>query len=125
MAGGAVTLGSSDGTLISSGPGSLMGTLWYGTSGLAFEFDDRTLVHLQVVITAKLRRREGFTFTWVTPGVTGGGRHSLWIHPSSTLSYRFGGDDLPRLNREWIEELMLSANSTAGLQFLPETLSPV
>jgi hypothetical protein len=102
-----------------------MGTLWYGTGGLAFEFDDRALVHLQVVITAKLRRREGFTFTWVTPGAFGGGRHSLWIHPSSTLSYRFHGAELPRLNPDWIEELLLSANSSSGLQYLPESPTPV
>ncbi len=34
-----------------------MGTLTYGT-GLCFDFDDRTLAHLQVVMGLKLRRRE-------------------------------------------------------------------
>ncbi len=41
-----------------------MGTLIYGDSGLIVDFDDRVLAHLQIVIGAKLRRHEGFFFTW-------------------------------------------------------------
>jgi hypothetical protein len=40
-----------------------MGSLLYGNSGTAVEFEDRALIHLQIVITNKLRRRESFLFS--------------------------------------------------------------
>jgi len=97
-----------------------VGSLLYGNPGTEISFDDRALMHLQVVITAKLRRRESFLFTWTNSPDAGSGRSSIWLDPSCTLLYRFAGSRTPSLNREWIEALMLSANSAGGMFFSPE-----
>ena len=41
-----------------------MGSLHYG--GQEFEFDDRTLTHLQIVFSTKLRRGENCVFSWIS-----------------------------------------------------------
>lgn len=41
-----------------------MGRFRYGTPPLDYEFDDRTLTHLRVVLTAKMRRNEDFLMSW-------------------------------------------------------------
>lgn len=97
-----------------------MGSLVYGHSTTEVAFEDRALMHLQIVITNKLRRNESFIFTWVTASSMGSGRNTIWLDPSSTLVYRFSGSRIPSINREWIEVLMLSANSASGLFFTPE-----
>jgi len=96
-----------------------MGSLLYGNPGIEISFDDRALMHLQVVITAKLRRRESFLFSW-TNSEAGSGRSSIWLDQSSSLLYRFAGSRAPSINREWVDALMLSANSASGLFFSPE-----
>jgi len=97
-----------------------MGTLLYGSSGMEVGFDDRALMHLQVVITAKLRRRESFVFSWTDSAGVGSGRTTIWLDPSSTLCYRYFGSRIPSINREWIDALMSSANSASGLYFTTE-----
>ncbi|MDH6237082.1 ATP-dependent DNA ligase [Cryobacterium sp. CG_9.6] len=97
-----------------------MGSLRYGASATDINFDDRALYHLQVVIVAKLRRGESFTFSWVVDRNGGSGRISIWLDPSSTLSFRYADTRAPVINREWIEALMKSANSTSGLFFSAE-----
>ena len=97
-----------------------MGTLLYGTSGISIEFPDRALWHLQIVITAKLRRGESFNLTWTDPASAGGGRNSIWLAPASTLFYRYLGSSVPSMNRTWINDLMISANSPSGLVFSAE-----
>lgn len=97
-----------------------MGSLIYGNSALEFTFEDRALAHLQIVITAKLRRREGFVFSWTTAADSGSGRNSIWLDPSSTLYFRYFGSRMPTINREWIEQLAISANNPSGLIFVPE-----
>ncbi|MEF2975639.1 hypothetical protein V3W46_00275 [Subtercola sp. YIM 133946] len=54
-----------------------MGKLVYGDSGTEIEFDDRVLTHLQIVIGAKLRRRESFFFSWKDDPAVGDGRSSI------------------------------------------------
>jgi hypothetical protein len=98
-----------------------MGSLIYGNSSIEVAFDDRALMHLQIVITNKLRRKESFTFTWVNAPELGSGRSTIWLDPGSTLYYRYSGSRIPSINRNWIEVLMLSANSASGLFFTPET----
>ncbi|MFM9918097.1 ATP-dependent DNA ligase [Lacisediminihabitans sp. H27-G8] len=100
-----------------------MGSLLYGNSGTEIGFDDRSLMHLQVVITAKLRRRESFLFTWTNSAESGSGRSSIWFAQGSAIVYRFAGSRAPSLNRDWIETLMLSANSAGGLQFSSEPIA--
>ncbi|MCU1543431.1 MAG: ATP-dependent ligase [Microbacteriaceae bacterium] len=96
-----------------------MGTLSYDSSYKA-EFDDRVLAHLQIVIGAKLRRGESFHFSWRNEQVTGQGRTTIWLHPTVPLIYSYLGSRTPTINRLWIEALMTSANSVAGLQIVPE-----
>lgn len=97
-----------------------MGTLQYGSPGIEVHFDDRVLMHLQIVITTKLRRREGFVFTWNDSVEAGSGRNSVWLHPAIPIYYRYSGSRLPVINREWIETLMTSANSGGGLLLTQE-----
>ncbi|WP_104082981.1 ATP-dependent DNA ligase [Cryobacterium sp. Y11] len=103
-----------------------MGTLLYGNQGIVINFDDRALTHLQIVISTKLRRRESFIFTWSDSADEGSGRSAIWLDPTSTLHYRYFGSRTPAINREWIEALMLSANSTGGLVLIAEPVpSPI
>lgn len=98
-----------------------MGTIIYGNSNVEVEFDDRALAHLQVVITSKLRRGESFLFSWSNDTAAGSGRNSMWLHPAIPLFYRFYGSKHPALNREWLEVLMTSSQTSNGLIF---TLEP-
>jgi len=84
------------------------------------EFDDRVLAHLQVVISAKVRRGESFQFTWRDDPGLGGGRTSVWVHPGSSIVFKYYGSRQPVINRAWVEALMFTANSTAGLHIMPE-----
>lgn len=96
-----------------------MGTLTYDST-LTADFDDRTLAHLQVVIGAKLRRNESFYFSWKDDQAIGDGRSVIWLHPAIPVSFKYFGSRPPVLNREWIDELMLLANTPAGLSVTTE-----
>jgi hypothetical protein len=100
-----------------------VGKLIYGSQDAEFEFEDRLLAHLRVVIVTKLRRRENFTFTWDYPTSNGSGRMSLWMDAAIPLQFRFYGGREPSLNRAWIEALSGVAASTMGLVPLPEPQS--
>jgi hypothetical protein len=97
-----------------------MGRLIYNSSQRELEIDDRTLAHLRVAILNKLRRSESFAFTWEHGVENGSGRTTLWLHESIPLQFVFSGNRAPRMNRNWVEALLLQANSTAGLQLVPE-----
>jgi hypothetical protein len=84
------------------------------------EVEDRALSHLQLVITAKLRRGEPFNFTWREDPSIGGGRTTVWMHGGSALVYRFLGSRQPSINRRWIEALAYTANAPTGLYLVPE-----
>jgi hypothetical protein len=86
-----------------------MGKLIY--DGIDVEFDDRVLAHVQIVVAAKLRRGEGFFFSWHDASAIGDGRSSVWLHDSIPLYFKFFGSKSPEINRHWIDSLMLSANS--------------
>lgn len=96
-----------------------MGKFLYG--GLAkIDIDDRVLAHLQMVIGAKVRRGESFPFTWADDPSIGEGRTTVWIHPQANLVYKYYGSRSPQINRAWIDALVHTANSTAGLYLVPE-----
>jgi hypothetical protein len=95
-----------------------MGRLTYD-GRLTVDFDDRVLAHLQLVIGAKLRRNEAFFFSW-TDDADSGGRSALWMHPTISVYFKFTGSRQPWINRSWLDELMLTANTPAGLQIVPE-----
>lgn len=96
-----------------------MGKLIYDGT-VKVDFDDRTLAHLQLVIGSKLRRGEPFHFTWKDDASIGDGRTSVWLHPRSSLVYKFYGGRNPRLNPAWIDALAYTANSPGGLYLVPE-----
>ncbi|MCI1019093.1 ATP-dependent DNA ligase [Microbacterium sp. C5A9] len=84
------------------------------------EIEDRTLTHLQLVITAKLRRAEPFPFSWREDSSVGGGRTTVWIQPGSALVFKYYGSRQPSINRAWIEALAFTANAPSGLHVVPE-----
>jgi hypothetical protein len=89
-------------------------------STVVVEIDDRVLAHLQIVIGAKLRRNESFYFSWRDDASSGDGRSVIWLNPAISLVYKFHGGRQPSINRDWIEELMVTANSSAGLRIIAE-----
>lgn len=95
-----------------------MGTLQY--DGVLVEFDDRLLAHLQIVIVQKIRRGESFLMSWRDSLETGSGHSAIWIHPSQNLFFKFAGSRNPTINQEWLEQLLLSANSSRGLLVMRE-----
>jgi hypothetical protein len=97
-----------------------VGKLLYGASGLEVEFDDRVLAHVQLVISAKLRRHEGFFFSWRDDPALGDGRSSIWLETSIPLRFRYKTAERHQLNREWLEELTQSANQPTGLSLSTE-----
>lgn len=97
-----------------------MGKLIYGSPGVEIEFDDRALTHLQIVISAKLRRRESFFFSWKDDPAIGDGRSSIWLDASIPLYFKYAGGRMPAINREWLEVLTSSSNGSGGLQFSDE-----
>jgi len=94
-----------------------MGTLIYGGGSTRVELSDRELAHLQFVITAKLRRCEGFLLSVQDADGT---LHALWLSASLPLEFAYSTPVLPLLNREWLEALTVSASQAGGLRLLPE-----
>ncbi|WP_165068732.1 DUF7882 family protein [Marisediminicola senii] len=92
-----------------------MGKLIYGAARFEVSFDDRVLAHLQIVMTAKLRRTEAFILSWTNPSSTGGGRQLVWVTPYTDLHYAFSGNSVPTINREWLQDLAAVANTAHGL----------
>jgi hypothetical protein len=97
-----------------------MGKILYGDSEIVIEFDDRVLTHLQIVIGAKLRRRESFFFSWRDHDSVGSGRSAIWMDSAIPLYFKFSGGKMPLLNREWLQTLTDSANSGQGLVYSEE-----
>ena len=93
-----------------------MGKLLYGSPPESFEMDDRTLAHVEIVILAKLRRNEAFALLIDRPN---GGRSTIWINAASTLHFLFE-KSAHEINRAWLEDLIESANGSAGMRVLPE-----
>ncbi|WP_394769995.1 hypothetical protein [Lacisediminihabitans sp.] len=91
-----------------------MGILSY--AGEEFDFDDRVLVHLQIVISTKLRRGEDFFLSWLQPVERGSGRHAIWIDNGVPLHIFYSGSKIPTIDRDWIESLLASAGKASGLQ---------
>jgi hypothetical protein len=84
------------------------------------EIEDRALLHLQMVMTSKLRRGEPFSFSWKDDASLGGGRTTVWIHPDSSLVFKYFGSRQPSINRYWVDALAMTASSPTGLYLIPE-----
>lgn len=98
-----------------------MGTLHYGSPPASFEIDDRSLAHLELVIMAKLRRRENLSFSLIDQKTSL--RQALWISPVTTLRFQYDGP-MPEINRLWLQDLVDTANSSTGLRLVPEPELP-
>ncbi|WOF21636.1 hypothetical protein N8K70_09540 [Microbacterium betulae] len=101
-----------------------MGVFYYGAEASALHIDDRALAHLKVVIVSKLRRNESFAVSWSHPEEDGSGRSTLWMHPAIPIRFAFDEPEAPPLNREWLEELAVSANALGGIQLVEEHIAP-
>jgi hypothetical protein len=100
-----------------------LGTLHYGASRTSLQMDDRALAHLQVVITTKLRRNEGFLIQWERPRESGSGRGGFWIHPNCDLTYDYEGGREPALDHEELDRMMIAASATGGVRITAEQRS--
>ncbi|MFP7761617.1 ATP-dependent DNA ligase [Marisediminicola sp. LYQ134] len=96
-----------------------MGTFTYDTS-VRVDFDDRVLIHLQLVISAKLRRDESFIFTWTKPAEAGGGRTSVWIDRRVPVAFDYLTSTMAPISRRWIDELTATTFNALGLQIVPD-----
>lgn len=96
-----------------------MGKLLSGPH-VAVDFDDRVLAHLQVVITAKIRRGESMLFSWRDSVDSGDGRTTIWLHPLADITFKYYGHRHPSINAAWVDALMLEANKPGGLQLVEE-----
>jgi hypothetical protein len=101
-----------------------MGKLVYGAGAVEVEFDDRALLHLQIVIANKLRLGESFMFSWRDDTSVGDGRSTIWIDRSIPLHFKFYGSKVPSVNPLWLDMLGASANSGTGLLLSPEPNGP-
>ncbi len=95
-----------------------MGKFIYGATAVSVDIEDRTLAHLRVAIMTKLRRSESFMFDVEVGG--GNGRRSFWLNPAIPIQFHFFGSRAPRLNRVWVDELLIAASSPTGLSITPE-----
>jgi hypothetical protein len=93
-----------------------VGRLLYGSPPVAFDLDDRTLAHVEIVVIAKLRRSESFAFSLAGKGDA---RTSIWVSPASDLQFEYVGGTHD-INRAWLEALIESANSPQGLRVSAE-----
>ena len=93
-----------------------MAQLLYGSPPTVFEIEPRTLAHIEMVVLAKLRRSESLS---LTIDAADGARVTIWIGVHSDLQFAYS-EPRGEINREWLERLMDSANSTSGLRAVPE-----
>ena len=98
-----------------------MGLLFYGGNAEPIQIDDRTLAHLKVVISTKLRRGESFTLSWRHAEAEARGRSTIWLAPPIPLRYVFDDVETSDLSRNWLEQLAASANSSSGIMIVPES----
>jgi hypothetical protein len=93
---------------------STMGQLRYG-SDVQVEVDDELLGHLEAAIISKLRRGEAFALRLDDAS----GARTAWVNPASSLLFTYAGER-PTLDRAWLEALVETANTPAGLRLIPK-----
>ena len=95
-----------------------MGVLTYNDE--QFDLEDRALWHLQIVISTKLRRQENFFLIWNQPVERGSGRHAVWVDNGVPIHFVYNGTRNIAVNRQWVEEMLLSASRASGLMLTEE-----
>ncbi|RKR73285.1 hypothetical protein [Frondihabitans australicus] len=89
-----------------------MGRLVYG--GEQIEFDDRTLLHLQLLVASKLQRHECFFLNWRVAAQLGGGRASIWLAAGVPVAFHFDSANPGPVNTRWLSDMTKSPSSDAG-----------
>lgn len=97
-----------------------MGYFLFGTPPESVRIDDRMLAHLRIVMLTKLRRHEGFPFSFDFDRESGSGRATVWLNPSVLIQFRFEGSRAPAINKGWLALMMMTANETDGLRLVEE-----
>ncbi len=89
--------------------------------GVKTEIEDRALTHLQLVITAKLRRWGALPLQLARRRERGRRAHHR-VDPARQLSrvQVLRQAVKPSINRAWIEALAFTANAPSGLYLVPE-----
>lgn len=100
-----------------------MGTLFYGGDRTPIRVDDRILTQLRAVVTAKMRRGEGFLLSWTDSISIGDGRSSVWVHPACDLHYKFDGSQAAKLDPALIEQLTVESGQARGIELAEATLA--
>lgn len=98
--------------------GPSLGNLMLGRI-VTIELPDDVLAHVHAVIIAKLRVREPVIVGWVAEG---GHHDEVMVNPTMPILARYETDDEPRLDRRWMNRLMVAANAVRGLQLDPELI---
>lgn len=91
-----------------------MGQLRYG-SDVQVDVDDELLGHLEAAVVSKLRRNEPFALRLDDAS----GARTVWVSASSSLQFSYAGER-PALDRAWLEALVETANTPAGLRLIPK-----
>ncbi|ROQ30998.1 hypothetical protein EDF46_3510 [Frondihabitans sp. PhB188] len=94
-----------------------MGTLRYG--GHAIPMNDRTLLHVQIIVGAKLRHGESTFLSW-RPKTGETRRSSIWVSPGIPMAFLFDGSHLGSVNRAWLEAMSASGSTGVDLQIMEE-----
>lgn len=100
-----------------------MGTFQYGAGRCACDIDDRVLLHLQIVITTKLRRGEHFLFRCGT--LDHPCRTTYWLSPTIPIRFVYATAGRLRVNPEWLDAITGTTETNAGLRAMPEPASTV
>ena len=95
-----------------------MGYLMHG--GNEYQFEERLLAHLKIVIGQKLVKQESFFLSWTRSPNEGSGRVSLWLSPYSSIAFRFSGSRSPEINVRWVKVLSALSHTSRGLIALSE-----
>ena len=100
-----------------------MGTLFYGSDRIPIRIEDRILAHLRAVVTAKMRRGEGFLLSWTDSITIGDGRSSIWVHAGCDLHYKFDGSKQAKLDPALLEQLNVESMQARGIEIAEATLA--
>ena len=50
----------------------------------------------------------------------GSGRETLWISPTTEIRFRFNGNRAPRINEQWLQLIIATADASTGLRLVAE-----
>lgn len=99
-----------------------MGRLHYGGGNEPIEIPDRTLAHLRMLVTSKLRRSESFTVAWRHGEHDSDGRSMIWIHCSIPMRFEFDSAEPVQIDRALLEGLAQASMATGGIDL--DTIAP-